>query len=83
MDRYYTRVCNFFYGNHSKNLVSKKKAIPLHQIKEISFDQIEIISRKSKKRIFINQIKYLPNLIQKKIKLDLNKIKSKKKTFLI
>tara|TARA_B100001758_G_C18350856_1_gene579784 strand:+ start:311 stop:1363 length:1053 start_codon:yes stop_codon:yes gene_type:complete len=81
MDRYYTRVCNFFYGNQSKNLVSKKKAIPLHQIKEISFDQIEIISRKSKKRIFINQIKYLPNLIQKKIKLDLNKIKSKKKNF--
>jgi len=81
MDRYYTRVCNFFYGNQSKNLVNKKKAIPLHQIKEISFDQIEIISRKSKKRIFINQIKYLPNLIKKKIKLDLNKIKSKKKNF--
>ena len=51
MPRYYTRVCNFYYGNKSKNLVRKKKTIPLHQInKEISFDQIEIITRKSKKK---------------------------------
>ena len=42
MFRYYTRVCNFYYGKHSKNLVIKKKTIPLHEIKEISFDQIEI-----------------------------------------
>ena len=33
-----------------KNLVQKKKSIPLHQIKEISFDQIEILTRKSKKK---------------------------------
>ena len=52
MSRYYTRVCNFYYGNQSKYLVSKKKAIPLNQIKEISFDQIEIISRKFKKKNF-------------------------------
>ena len=38
MKRHYTRACNFYYGNQSRNLVSKKKAIPLHQIKEISFD---------------------------------------------
>ena len=44
MSRYYTRVCNFYYGSNSKNLVSKKKTIPLHKIKEISFDQIEIIT---------------------------------------
>jgi len=46
MSRYYTRVCNFYYGNHSKNLVSKKKAIPFNKRKEISFDQIEILTRK-------------------------------------
>ena len=43
MQRYYTRACNFYFGNQSKNLVNKKKAIPLHQIKEISFDHVEII----------------------------------------
>ena len=48
MTRYYTRVCNFYYGNHSKELVKKKKSLPLHQIEEISFDQIEIISILSK-----------------------------------
>ena len=81
MLRYYTRVCNFYYGNHSKKLVNQKKTIPLNGIKEISFDQIEIITRNSKKKIFINQIKYLPKLIRKKINFDLKKIKSKKKNF--
>jgi len=60
MHRYYTRACNFYYGNQSKELVNKKKTIPLSQIKEISFDQVEIITRKSKKKININQIKNLP-----------------------
>ena len=81
MLRYYTRVCNFYYGNQSKKLVNKKKSIPFNGIKEISFDQIEILTRNSKKRLFINQIKYLPKLLRKKINLDLKKIKSKKKNF--
>ena len=81
MQRYYTRACNFYFGNQSKILVNKKRAIPLHQIKEISFDHIEIITRKSKKKISINQIKYLPNDLKKKIYLDIKKIKSKKKNF--
>ena len=81
MSRYYTRVCNFYYGNHSKKLVNKKKSIPLSGIKEISFDQIEIITRNSKKKIFVNQIKYLPKLLKIKVNLDLKKIKSEKKNF--
>jgi len=81
MQRYYTRACNFYFGNQSKILVNKKRTIPLHQIKEISFDHIEIITRKSKKKISINQIKYLPNDLKKKIYLDIKKIKSKKKNF--
>ena len=81
MLRYYTRVCNFYYGNHSKKLVSQKKAIPLNGIKEISFDQIEIITRNSKKKIFINQTKYQSKLTRKKINFDLKKIKLKKKNF--
>ena len=81
MKRYYTRACNFYYGNLSKELVKKKKTIPLHQIKEISFDNIEIITRKSKKKISIDQIKNLPKNLRNKINLDLKKINSKKKNF--
>ena len=68
MQRYYTRACNFYFGKHSKTLVNKKKSIPLHQIKEISFDHVEIITRKSKKIISINQIKHLPKNLKKKNK---------------
>ena len=81
MQRYYTRACNFYVGNQSKILVNKKRAIPLHQIKEISFDHIEIITRKSKRKISISQIKYLPNDLKKKVNLDIKKIKNKKKNF--
>ena len=81
MPRYYTRVCNFYYGKHSKDLVNQKKTIPLNQIKEISFDQIEILTRRSKRRVFINQIKNLSKSLKKKINFDLKKIKLKKKNF--
>ena len=66
MTRYYTRVCNFYYGAKSKNLVEKNKSLSLHGIKEISFDQIEIITRKSKKIVSINQINKLSNSLKKK-----------------
>ena len=68
MRRYYTRVCNFYYGKESKLLVSKKKSIPLNENKEISFDHLEIISRRSKKKISIKKVKRLPKLLRKKIK---------------
>ena len=82
MIKYYTRACNFHYGKYSKFLINKKLALPLCGNKHISFDKIEIITRNSKKKIFINQTKYLPKLIRKKINFDLKKIKSKKKKFL-
>ena len=81
MQRYYTKACNFYFGNQSKILVNKKKSIPLHQIKEISFDHIEIITRKSKKIISINQIKCLPKKLKEKINTDIKKIKSRKLNF--
>ena len=59
----------------------KKKTIPLNQIKEISFDQIEILTRKSKKKIFLNQIKNLSKSLKKKIYSDLKKIRTRKKNF--
>ena len=74
MTRYYTRVCNFYYGTRSKILVQKNKTLPLHGIKEISFDQIEIITRKSKKIVFINQINKLSNSLKNKINIDLKNI---------
>ncbi len=81
MQRYYTRACNFYFGNQSKILVNKKKSIPLHQIKEISFDHIEIITRKRIRRISINQVKKLPNKLKKKINADIKKINTKKINF--
>ena len=48
MKKYYTRVCNFYYGNKSIKLINQKKTLPLNGNKEISFDQIEILSRNSK-----------------------------------
>ncbi len=81
MERYYTRACNFYFGKQSKIFVSKKKSIPLNQIKEISFDHVEIITRKSKKKISIHQVKYLPKNLNKIINRDIKKIKSKKINF--
>ena len=46
MSRYYTRVCNFYYGKISEELIKKRKSLPLNGNKKISFDKIEIYSRK-------------------------------------
>ena len=81
MRRYYTRACNFYYGNESRLLVNSNKAIPLNSNKNISFDHIEIISRTSKKKISINKINGLTKSLIRLIKLDLKKIRSKKKNF--
>ena len=81
MPRYYTRACNFYFGKQSKILVKKKQSIPLHQIKEISFDHVEIITRKKIRKISINKIRNLPKKLKKKITSDLKKIRSKKSNF--
>ena len=78
MSRYYTRACNFYYGLKSKTLVKKKKTLPLNGNSEISFDKIEIISRKSSKTINLNEIHKLPISLKKKIKKDIKKIFLKK-----
>ena len=78
MRRYYTRACNFYYGSISKNLIKKKKSYSLNGNNEISFDKIEIFSRKFKKKISINQIHKLPKQIRNSIDLDLKEITKKK-----
>ena len=79
MSRYYTRVCNFYYGAKSRALVRDKKTLPLNGINEISFNQIEIISRKSKKIISLDKISRLPIKLKKKIKNEIKLIIKKKK----
>ena len=79
MSRYYTRVCNFYYGTKSRALVKDKKTLPLNGINEISFNQIEIISRKSKKIISLEKISRLPIKLKKKIKNEIKLIIKKKK----
>ena len=81
MKRYYTRACNFYYGVDSRLLLDKKKTLPLNGVKEISFASIEIISRKSKKKISIKKINSLPKLLKKQIILDLKNITKKIKNF--
>ena len=61
MLRYYTRACNFYYGEDSKKLVKQKKTLPLNGRKDISFDQIEIITRKSKKKVSIKKLSTIFN----------------------
>ena len=78
MSRYYTRVCNFYYGSKSLSLVKEKKALPLNGNKKISFDKLEIISRKFKKKISINKINDLPYRIKKVVKKILNLLLSQK-----
>ena len=81
MSRYYTRVCNFYYGSQSKTLVKKNKTLPLNGSKKLSFDMVEIISRNSRKRISIKKINNLPSIIKKIVKKDINVITKSKKKF--
>jgi dihydropteroate synthase len=62
-------------------LVNSNKSIPISGNKNISFDHIEIISRSSKKKISINKINGLTESLKNLIKIDLKKIRSKKKNF--
>ena len=85
MIKYYTRACNFYYGNLSKKMVKTKKALPLCGNKEISFDQIEIFSKNKKKiasrTINIKKINFLPKSIKTKVTEDIKKIIIKRNFF--
>ncbi len=86
MIKYYTRACNFYYGNTAKNLLKKKLAISLCGKSDLAFDKVEVIKRNdfriSSKIISIKDIKKLKNSLQKKVKSDIKKITSKRKNFL-
>ena len=83
MIKYYTRACNFYYGDISKKLIKNKKTLPLCGNKEISFNQVEIFKKNKKKItskiINIKKIKTLSKLAKTKIYQDIKNITSKRK----
>ncbi|MFL2886701.1 MAG: dihydropteroate synthase [Candidatus Pelagibacter sp.] len=79
MEKYYTRACNFYYGSNSKKKITQKNSLPLNGNNLISFDSIELITRKSKRIISIKKINKLPIKIKKKVLLDLKNITKIKK----
>ena len=86
MIKYYTRACNFYYGNLSKRLIKNKQTLPLCGDKEISFDQIEIFLKNNKKQVTskiinIKKINSLSKSMRLKVILDIKKITSKRKLF--
>ena len=81
MKKYYTRVCNFYYGDISKKLVKQKKTLPLNGNVEISFDHVEILARKFKKKIHIKEIKKLSKFLKNKVNTDIKIIIKKNKNF--
>jgi len=81
MKKYYTRVCNFYYGNISRKLIKQKKTLPLNGNYEISFDHIEILTRNYTKKIHIKDIKKLSKIVKEKISKDIEIIIKKKRNF--
>ena len=79
MLKYYTRACNFYYGDHSTLMVNKKLALPLNGNDKISFDTIELITRKKKNKIHISKLNLLSKSLKKKVKLDIKNVTKKKK----
>ena len=66
MIKYYTRACNFYYGPISIEKVKKKQSIPLHGNKLVSFDTVEILTRKDIKRFNIKEISKIGSIKKKK-----------------
>ena len=79
MQKHYTRACNFYYNQTSIEKVEKRISLPISGNKSFSFDTIEIITRKNKKKINIKNIKNLPPNIKKKVLADIKNISNVKK----
>ena len=84
MRKYYTRPCNFYYGNYAKRLVKSKKALQLAGNPNIAFDKLEVFYRKKKRNTesntySITEVKNLRKELKSIIKSDLKKITAKRK----
>ena len=87
MREYYTRACNFYYGNEAKNLIVNKKALSLNSRQNIAFDQVEIFQRKKNgttegKLHHITEIKNLNKLMLSEIERDIENITAERKSLL-
>ncbi|MEC7143898.1 MAG: dihydropteroate synthase [Pseudomonadota bacterium] len=86
MIKYYTRACNFYYGNQAKKLIKNKKALPLCGNSLIAFDRVELLSRKNKiiksKQILLKDIRNLNFSEKKVVKENIKNITSKRRNFL-
>ena len=86
MLKYYTRACNFIYGNKAKKLIKSKKALPLCGNNLIAFDKIEIFTKTKKKIITeildLKKVKKIKGKKKVKIFKDLLRIKSKRTNFI-
>ncbi len=87
MRKYYTRPCNFYYGNYAKKLIKNKKALPLAGNNNIAFDKVEIFQRIKKEKTnsayySISKIKNFSKEKKLKINNDLKKNNFKKKKYL-
>jgi len=79
MRKYYTRPCNFYYGNYARKLIEKKKAFSLTGRSNIAFDQVEVFHRKKEQIVeskfySIKEIKQLDKEISRTIEIDLKNI---------
>ena len=84
MQKYYTRPCNFHYGNYAKKLIKNKEALPLAGNNNIAFDKVEVFQRIKKAKTIsayysISKIKNFSKEKKLKINNDLKKITSKRK----
>ena len=86
MIKYYTRACNFIYGNLAKKKIKSRQALPLCGNNLIAFSSVEIFIRNKNKVITkvinIQKIENLNPKLKIKIKKDIKIITSKKKSFL-
>jgi len=86
MIKYYTRACNFYYGNQAKILIKDRLALPLCGIKVFAFDKIEILIRNknkiSSRFLNVKDIKKLGKNLRLKVKEDLKKITRTRKNFI-
>ena len=69
MSKYYTRACNFFYGDQAKKLIKNRIGLPLCGNNKIAFTSLEIFSRKKKiSKVSLLILKILDFLIKTKRK---------------
>jgi len=87
MRKYYTRPCNFYYGNYARELIEEKKALSLAGHSNIAFDQVEIFHRKKKqiaesKFYSIEEIKQFDKEMLQVVENDIKNITLKRESFL-